>query len=614
MPKSKNSLFILFAILIVAGIVLYSSGAFQGAAVAFSGDRVVLPIFGSFKCEAGTGNDFIISLPMGSDKSKDYLGLILPYPTWTTSVIKSELGADAIANIVKKCDAYSCEVRNVNDNSFTCPSGYSLIYKFSRGGVVQKEQTATGVGLVFQVSTQIDKLQSSIMTLNESEEYSVQASCISQLDITFAGIGYRRLNARIPQTKITSFVRQKEIYAYYDGSPHKVNNTIGCAFQTLTKGNSTDTGATINVDTITTPKVDFVNSSGDVVSVSENGYPSVLNVGETYTFIYKWQDYPAVFTNIINATDGKKYVLGMANRNLYDVKSVPVGAVTYYVPSTFIKRIPDSGNYCISDEECSIKYSTASLGCNIKDLTFQCSTSKECESDIECQPNSGYLTENAKYYFFTKKCVSYKCATTKTELVCNPAKNYPDNGCTIDKPVCYDGQYCKIKEIPISPCPSECCIAGGTYTQKDCTVNYECKLTGGFVGTCMKKGFCGNDICEPEDGENLLTCPVDCQLIPPTCGNGTCDTGETTTSCPADCKMPPTTCEWYEVNKETQTAEYGALPAFGAMLLNWGFNIKIGVINECVINPLLIIGVFAVIIIAIVAILVMPKKRRRRGK
>ncbi len=47
---------------------------------------------------------------------------------------------------------------------------------------------------------------------------------------------------------------------------------------------------------------------------------------------------------------------------------------------------------------------------------------------------------------------------------------------------------------------------------------------------------CGNGVCEPQLGENFITCKRDCN----TCGNTICDVklGETYQNCPSDCKEP----------------------------------------------------------------------------
>src|SRR3989304_419127 len=52
-------------------------------------------------------------------------------------------------------------------------------------------------------------------------------------------------------------------------------------------------------------------------------------------------------------------------------------------------------------------------------------------------------------------------------------------------------------------------------------------------------GECGNGLCEPEFGENPLTCPQDCGSPPPVCGNDVCESGETCSSCAKDCGSCP---------------------------------------------------------------------------
>jgi hypothetical protein len=59
---------------------------------------------------------------------------------------------------------------------------------------------------------------------------------------------------------------------------------------------------------------------------------------------------------------------------------------------------------------------------------------------------------------------------------------------------------------------------------------------------------CGNEICDRDQGEQLLSCSQDCgpqggfflnSRDPQLCGNGTCDATESALNCPADCQ---TTC------------------------------------------------------------------------
>lgn len=69
-------------------------------------------------------------------------------------------------------------------------------------------------------------------------------------------------------------------------------------------------------------------------------------------------------------------------------------------------------------------------------------------------------------------------------------------------------------------------IDGKTCQQWEREINCE----AGFTQFC--EPFCGNSACEAP--ETIDTCPADCPLPPPVCGDGTCGPGEGTT-CPADC-------------------------------------------------------------------------------
>lgn len=56
---------------------------------------------------------------------------------------------------------------------------------------------------------------------------------------------------------------------------------------------------------------------------------------------------------------------------------------------------------------------------------------------------------------------------------------------------------------------------------------------------CEKPAECGDTLCEPDKGENLVTCESDCHE----CGDGTCSTAdEDYTNCPEDCEEPGPVC------------------------------------------------------------------------
>lgn len=53
---------------------------------------------------------------------------------------------------------------------------------------------------------------------------------------------------------------------------------------------------------------------------------------------------------------------------------------------------------------------------------------------------------------------------------------------------------------------------------------------------------CGDGICSASVSETCTTCPADCGVCPPVCGDGTCEAPEDETSCPADCAVVGNAC------------------------------------------------------------------------
>lgn len=118
---------------------------------------------------------------------------------------------------------------------------------------------------------------------------------------------------------------------------------------------------------------------------------------------------------------------------------------------------------------------------------------------------------------------------------------------------CGDGK-CNINETS-SDCPGDCASSCDSMNCNDgdpCTTDYckdgTCAIGGAPDGTACGIGkvcafsqcvppTCGNGTCD--SGESASSCPGDC----PACGNGTCQKGENNHICPADCQKPVSGCK-----------------------------------------------------------------------
>ncbi len=86
--------------------------------------------------------------------------------------------------------------------------------------------------------------------------------------------------------------------------------------------------------------------------------------------------------------------------------------------------------------------------------------------------------------------------------------------------VCGDGT-CELSENSLN-CFEDCppvCGNGILELGEEC----EPPNTAVCDASCLETVFCGNGTCEPGDGEDSVSCPIDC---PPVCGNGILELGE----------------------------------------------------------------------------------------
>lgn len=206
----------------------------------------------------------------------------------------------------------------------------------------------------------------------------------------------------------------------------------------------------------------------------------------------------------------------------------------------------------------------------IPDLTND-STRRRCENvtnciDCRCNPPNGICEaqydENCTSCPFDCHCPDGKCQPeyNETNLSCSQDCRCGNGVCDIIIGLCFN-----FTETTIN-CPIDCpgCFCGDDICQPQCNENVvsccqDCCMDCDYDGVCDLGEtfancpdcmiFCGNLICEPEKNETAENCPTDCAA----CGNGICEPekGETWQNCP-DCyaaKCGDKICELAENKK-----------------------------------------------------------------
>jgi len=132
--------------------------------------------------------------------------------------------------------------------------------------------------------------------------------------------------------------------------------------------------------------------------------------------------------------------------------------------------------------------------------------------------------------------------------------------------VCGDGN-CGANESH-KTCPNDCAVVTPVCGNGKCEsdIGENCQNCADDCGKC--KPVCGNGACETAIGENCQNCTKDCGACLPVCGNGKCEHGETCKTCSRDCgKCLPVcgngTCESGETCKSCAKDCGACLPVCG---------------------------------------------------
>ena len=266
----------------------------------------------------------------------------------------------------------------------------------------------------------------------------------------------------------------KNIYLY-DETPdwpeHRVEESVGCMPQgIISKSISISDVPSSWVDdsgnTVGTKPFDFVNSI------------PTMDVGETYSYFYDWREISGI--NAVVSKNGEivGYCGGsLGNRKLMSYTQINQGGSCYLIP-TSVKNTVE----CCYNEDC--KWS----GKDFCDPTsFTCTDDRPCDSDLNCQVLGETTCQNNVIRSWScdlsKEWYPYKgtCVEKTEQVMC-----CSDADCSVDQ-YCDQDIGCKERFV-LKECPTEkCCLNGGDYKERPCTLGLECcTASGGIVGECKE--------------------------------------------------------------------------------------------------------------------------------
>eukprot|EP00026_Physarum_polycephalum_P000363 Phypoly_transcript_00363.p1 GENE.Phypoly_transcript_00363~~Phypoly_transcript_00363.p1 ORF type:complete len:599 (+),score=58.14 Phypoly_transcript_00363:3228-5024(+) len=178
-----------------------------------------------------------------------------------------------------------------------------------------------------------------------------------------------------------------------------------------------------------------------------------------------------------------------------------------------------------------------------------CSPLATCNNTIggfDCKCHSGLVGNGSVCTACTHDACHplVTCNTTADgNLLCGACpRGY--NGTGIGPNGCIDINECQVR-LPSGLCDIHTNCSNtppGSYTCSACPNLY----SGLGNETCTP--LCGNKNCEPELGEDCVSCPLDCSAPCGKCGDNFCDSGELCGTCPDDCgtchvlKCPDASC------------------------------------------------------------------------